>query len=56
MSITSDPLFVAAEVAYRRETLTAGLPGTRRGARHGHGIRLSLPRPRLHHRHTARHA
>ena len=55
MSITADPLFIAAEVAWRRESLTAGLPSTRRG-RHRHTIRLALSAPRLHHRHTARHA
>ncbi len=58
MSITADPLFVAAEVAYRRETLSVGLPTTGRARRH-HGIvaRVLHHTPRLHHRHgTARHA
>jgi hypothetical protein len=52
MSITADPYFVTAEVDYRRERLTAGLPAARRGRRH-HGAVLSLldRAPRLHHRH-----
>jgi hypothetical protein len=52
MSITADPQFVAAEVAYRRQRLTAGLP-TARAARRHHGALLSLldRAPRLHHRH-----
>ena len=58
MSITADPLFVAAESAYRREALTAGLPRVGRSRRH-HGIVESLRKhaPRRHHRHgVARHA
>jgi hypothetical protein len=55
MSITADPLFVAAEVAWRRQSLTAGLPTTRR-ARHRHPLRRALAVPHLNHRHTARHA
>jgi hypothetical protein len=58
MSITSDPLFISAEVAYRRETLTAGLPTVARTRRH-HGLVETVLRraPRLHHRHaTARPA
>jgi hypothetical protein len=57
MSITADPLFVAAEVSYRREILTAGLPAARRSrpARRHHGAALALFSrvPRLHHRHAA---
>jgi hypothetical protein len=59
MSITADPLFVAAEVAWRRESLSAGLPTARRGGqRHTlrHTLRGALTAPRLHHRHAARHA
>ncbi len=58
MSITADPLSVAAEVAYRRETLSVGLPTVGRARRH-HGFvaRVLQHSPRLHHRHgTARHA
>ena len=54
MSITADPLFVTAEVGYRREALAAGLPTVRRARRH-HGAALALlsRAPRLHHRHGA---
>ncbi|MEO5983012.1 MAG: hypothetical protein ABIQ13_11915 [Pedococcus sp.] len=58
MSITSDPLSVAAEVAYRRETLAVGLPTVGR-ARSPHGFAANVLRhaPRLHDRlSTARHA
>jgi len=55
MSITADPLFVAAEVAWRQQSLTAGLPTTRR-ARHRHTLRQALATAHLPHRHTARHA
>jgi hypothetical protein len=54
MSITADPLFIAAEVAWRQQNLTAGLPTVAR-ARHRHTIRWALATPRLHHRHAARH-
>jgi hypothetical protein len=52
MSIASDPLFVTAEVNYRRERLAAGFPTAGRSRRH-HGAVLSLLEraPRLHHRH-----
>ncbi|MGO4341657.1 hypothetical protein [Phycicoccus sp. Soil748] len=52
MSITADPLFVTAEVDYRRERLASGLPTARRARRH-HGAALALlsRAPRLHHRH-----
>lgn len=55
MSITADPLFVAAEVAWRRESLSAGLPTARR-ERHHHSVRRTLSLPRLHHRHATRPA
>jgi hypothetical protein len=48
----TDPLFVAAEVAYRKELFT---PGSRRVAasrRHGHGWAERL-HVRLPHRHTS---
>lgn len=54
MSVTADPLFVAAEIAYRRETFAAGLPRTdRSGRRHARWLRLSALGPRLHHRHSS---
>jgi hypothetical protein len=57
MSITADPLFISAEVGYRRESLSAGLPSARRSrpARRHHGGALALfsRAPRLHHRHVA---
>ncbi|WP_406830972.1 hypothetical protein ABEG17_18520 [Pedococcus sp. KACC 23699] len=58
MSIAADPLFVTAEVAYRRESLAAGLPTARRARRHHNVVEAILQRgPRLHHRHgIARHA
>ena len=53
MSITADPLFIAAEMAWRYGTADTGhwppVP-----SRQGHGVRQSLTQ-RLHHRH-ARHA
>jgi hypothetical protein len=55
MSITADPLFVAAEVAWRRESLTAGLPRTDR-RRDRHTRRATSAAVRLSHRHAARPA
>jgi hypothetical protein len=42
MSISADPLFVAAEAQWRRETLAAGFPKSRRGRHHAAGIRSAL--------------
>ena len=63
MSISADPLFVTAEVAYRRESLAAGLPTVGRARRHHRLVELVLTHtPSLHHRHggtnhgAARHA
>lgn len=54
MSITADPLFVAAEVDYRRESLAAGLPRIERAGRHrARWLRLPERASRLHHRHGA---
>ncbi len=57
MSITSDPLFVQAEVAYRRESLAAGLPRVGTSPRHhASRVRRVLTAPsRFSHRH-GRHA
>ena len=50
MSTTSDPMFIAAEVAYRLETFGVGTSPK--------PVRRVRPRRRLHipHRATARHA
>ena len=53
MSITADPLFIAAEIEWRYGPVDTGHWPTV-PSRHGHGIRESLSN-RLHHRH-ARHA
>lgn len=52
MTLGSDPLFVTAEVAYRREKLATGFHTDRTPRRH-HGAVLALltRTPRLHHRH-----
>jgi hypothetical protein len=56
MSLTADPMFVAAESAWRRDRLSAGFPGGTRGPRHhGAGVRAALSalaHPRRHGRHT----
>jgi hypothetical protein len=56
MSISADPIFVQAEVAYRRETLAAGFGGagraTRAAGRHHAGrVREALRGVRAGHRH-----
>ena len=57
MSITGDPLFVAAELQYRRESFSAGLPSVARAPRHHPRLaRLAAARPHWHHRHAARAA
>ena len=56
MSITADPLFVAAEVQWRTENLSAGLAHAAPGRHHGQAIRTALQRlrhPHGHSRHTA---
>ena len=55
MSITADPLFVAAEVQWRTENLSAGLAHAAPRRHHGHAIRTALQRVRHPHRH-GRHA
>lgn len=58
MSISADPLFVAAEVQWRTENLSAGLAHASSGRHHGHVIRAALQRvrhPHRHARHTAGH-
>ena len=60
MSITADPLFVAAEVQWRTENLSSGLAHATPARHHGHAIRTALQRVRHPHRQgrhtTARHA
>jgi hypothetical protein len=64
MSISADPIFVQAEVAYRRESMqAAGLPPVEHAPRHhASRIRLALrgvragTRHARHTRHTARPA
>jgi len=53
MSISADPIFVQAEVAYRREALAAaGGPTVVRPPRHHPSrLRLALRGARAHHRH-----
>jgi hypothetical protein len=51
MSITADPLFVAAEVQWRTENLSAGLAHAAPARHHGHAIRTALQRVRHSHRH-----
>jgi hypothetical protein len=53
MSITADPLFVAAEVDYRRQSLQAGLPYADRSGRHHAWILRLAARPRRNERHAA---
>lgn len=53
MSISSDPLFIQAEVAYRREAFAAGLPTVGRSSgHHASRVRRALTAPR---RFTHRH-
>jgi hypothetical protein len=56
MSISADPIFVQAEVAYRRESLAAaGLPSVGRSSRHhASRVRHALRGLRPHHRHGRR--
>lgn len=54
MSITSDPLFVAAEVQWRTENLSSGLPTT--SVHRSHSLRSALGRVRHSHRQGRRHA
>ncbi len=56
MSITADPLFVAAEVAWRTENLSAGLAHATPARHHAQALRTALQRvrhPHRHGRHTA---
>jgi hypothetical protein len=55
MSITADPLFVAAEVQWRTEKLSR-LAGTAPTRHHGHAVRTALGRVRHPHRHGRRPA
>ena len=51
MSITADPLFVAAEVQWRTENLSSGLAHATPARHHGQAIRTALQRVRHSHRH-----
>ena len=51
MSINADPLFVAAEVAWRTERLSTGLATAVPARHHGHAIRTALGRVVHSHRH-----
>lgn len=46
MSITADPLFVAAEVQWRTENLSRGLATPGPARHHGHAVRAALGRLR----------
>ena len=52
MSITADPLFVAAEVQWRTENLSSGLAHATPARHHGHAIRTALQRMRHPHGHS----
>lgn len=54
MSITADPIFVRAEVAYRRERLLAGTGAGRSvtGRHHAGRVRAALRSVRTPHRHA----
>jgi hypothetical protein len=51
MSITADPLFVAAEVQWRTENLSSGLATAGPARHHGHALRTAIGRIRHPHRH-----
>ena len=51
MSINSDPLFIAAEVAWRTENLSHGLATAVPARHHGHALRTALGRVIHPHRH-----
>ncbi|WP_270889397.1 hypothetical protein [Pedococcus sp. 5OH_020] len=44
MSITADPLFIAAEVQWRRDNLSRGLDTVVAARHHGAGLRAALKR------------
>ena len=55
MSISADPMFVKAEVQWRRESLAAGFPAPHGAHHHGAAVRSALAAVVHPHRH-ARHA
>ena len=57
MSINADPLFIAAEVAWRTESLSHGLATAAPSRHHGRTVRTAIGRvihPHRHGRSTAR--
>jgi hypothetical protein len=52
MSINADPLFIAAEVAWRTENLSHGLATATPARHHGRAIRTALGRVVHPHRHA----
>jgi hypothetical protein len=56
MSLTADPMFVAAEVQWRRDRLSVGFPSAARSPRHhGAGVRAALAAVTHPHRHGRTH-
>ena len=52
MSLTADPMFVAAEVQWRRQRLSLGFPAAKPAPRHhGAGVRAALAAVAHPHRH-----
>jgi hypothetical protein len=52
MSLTADPMFVAAEVQWRRDRLSVGFPDAGRAHRHhGVGVRAAFTAIAHPHRH-----
>ncbi len=54
MSITADPLFIAAEVQWRTQNLSAARPAVRAEG-HRHGVRAALGVLHRAHRHERSH-
>jgi hypothetical protein len=55
MSLTADPLFVAAEVQWRRDRLSVGFPSQRSPRHHGVSVRAALAAVAHPHRHKRPH-
>ena len=52
MSISADPMFVKAEVQWRRQSLAAGFPAPHGAHHHGSAVRSALAAVVHPHRHT----
>ena len=52
MSISADPMFVAAEVQWRRESLAAGFPRSHPAHHRGAAVRSALAAVAHSHRHA----